>query len=176
VAADVRELEGPWAAVVFWHSLEHLREPGAAFDHAARRLLPGGVIVVTAPNTESLQAKAFGDRWFGLDIPRHLVHLPLSAVIDKAKGVGLDAQRISHLRGGQVLFGWLHGLVGALPGKPNLYDAIRRPEALNAPMPAATRAIALIAAGVVAPVAAVLSVAEALLRRGGSFYLELRRP
>ena len=27
------------------------------------------------------------------------------------------------------MFGWLHGLVGMLPGHPDLYDAIRRCEA-----------------------------------------------
>ena len=33
-AARSREIEGPWAAIVFWHSLEHLRDAGAALDHA----------------------------------------------------------------------------------------------------------------------------------------------
>ena len=77
---DVREqsldeLEGEWAAVVFWHSLEHLRDPGEAIRHAARLLRSGGVAVVAVPNADSLQARAFGDRWLHLDLPRHLVHL-----------------------------------------------------------------------------------------------------
>ena len=41
---------------------------------------------------------------------------------------------MSHWRGGQALFGWLHGLVGSLPGRPDLYDAIRRPEARSRPL------------------------------------------
>jgi len=30
------------------------------------------------------------------------------------------------------VFGWVHGLVGKLPGHPDLYDAIRRSEARQA--------------------------------------------
>ena len=43
------EVDGDWAAVVFWHSLEHLPEPGAAVRDAARLLAPGGVVVVAVP-------------------------------------------------------------------------------------------------------------------------------
>lgn len=64
-----------------------------------------------------------------LDLPRHLVHLPSAALIDRLRSLGLAVERISYWRGGQVVFGWLHGLVGMLPGHPDLYDAIRRPEA-----------------------------------------------
>ena len=49
-----------------------------------------------------------------------------------ASELGLRVERVSYLRGGQVVFGWLHGIVGSLPGHPDLYDAIRRPEARRA--------------------------------------------
>lgn len=175
VATDPRELEGGWAAVVFWHSLEHLREPGAVFDAAAARLAPQGVIVLAAPNAASLQSNLFGERWLAHDAPRHLVHLPLNAVAERARSLGLRLERVSHLRGGQSVFGWLHGLVGRLPGQPDLYDAIRRPEARSRPMSAGRRGGALLAGAFLLPVAAVLALAEAGLRRGGSFYVELRR-
>ncbi|HEY8502371.1 MAG TPA: class I SAM-dependent methyltransferase, partial [Solirubrobacterales bacterium] len=61
---DLSEVEGEWAAVVFWHSLEHLPAPGAALDHAARHLQPGGLLLVAVPNSDSLQARVFGNRWF----------------------------------------------------------------------------------------------------------------
>lgn len=175
VAGDARDLDGPWAAAVFWHSLEHLREPGAVFDHVARCLLPRGLVVVAAPNAASLQAQALGGRWLALDLPRHLVHLPLEAVVERARTHGLEVERVSHLRGGQAVFGWLHGLVGLLPGQPDLYDAIRRPEARARPLPPSRRMLAIGAAAALLPAAAALALAEAALGRGGSFYAELRR-
>ena len=46
----LEEVKGEWAAVVFWHSLEHLPSPGDAIRQAARLLLPGGVVVIAVPN------------------------------------------------------------------------------------------------------------------------------
>src|SRR4051812_24649585 len=62
----IEAIDGEWAAVVFWHSLEHLPAPGAAIRHAARLLAPRGVVVVAVPDAGSLQARAFGDRWLHL--------------------------------------------------------------------------------------------------------------
>jgi SAM-dependent methyltransferase len=179
--ADVRtgelgDLDDRFAAIVFWHSLEHLREPGRALGAAAELLLPGGLIVVALPNAASLQAHAFGDDWLALDLPRHLVHIPAGALLARLRVLGLRVERVSHLRGGQVVFGWLHGLVGRLPGRPDLYDTIRRPPARRGAPSAATRAATLAAGILLLPAAALLAALEAALRRGGSVYVEARRP
>ena len=47
---------------------------------------------------------------------------------------GLSVERVSSVRGGQVVIGWLDGLVGSLPGGLNLYQALRRPEARSVPL------------------------------------------
>ncbi|MBV9872438.1 MAG: methyltransferase domain-containing protein [Frankiaceae bacterium] len=172
---EIADVTGTWAAIVFWHSLEHLREPGAALAHAARLLAPGGLLVVALPNIASRQAARFGDRWFALDLPRHLVHVPAAALTAKLTGVGLHVGRVSHLRGGQVAFGWAHGLVGRLPGHPDLYDAIRAPQARSAPMSNAARLYAIAAAAVLSPVAMLMAAVEVVTRRGGSVYVEARR-
>ena len=80
VDRSIHEVEGEWAAVVFWHSLEHLPRPrrrdprGLAPADAGRRGRGRG-----ARTPDSLQAKAFGDEWLHLDLPRHLVHLSARA-------------------------------------------------------------------------------------------------
>jgi 2-polyprenyl-3-methyl-5-hydroxy-6-metoxy-1,4-benzoquinol methylase len=176
LAADIADVEETgWAAIVFWHSLEHLPRPGRALADAAALLRRGGVLVVAVPNSDSLQARAFGDGWFALDLPRHLVHLPAETLLRRLDELGLRRRRVSHLRGGQVVFGWLHGLVGLLPRGPNLYDAIRRPEARSAPVARGQRAYTLAAAAALLPLAATAAVVEALLGRGGSVYVEAVR-
>ena len=114
--ADITALQEQWSAIVFWHSLEHLPAPAPAIDHAARHLRPRGLLMVAVPNAASLQARVFGDRWFHLDLPRHLVHLPAAALSARLRSLGLTVTRVSQWRGGQALFGWLHGLVGAAAG------------------------------------------------------------
>jgi SAM-dependent methyltransferase len=174
-AGEIADQEGGWAAIVLWHALEHLRAPGAALRDAAERLAPGGVLIIAVPNAASIQARLFGERWFALDLPRHLTHIPAPALVDAARAAGLRPERTSAWRGGQVLYGWVDGLVGALvPGHPSLYDAIRRPEARSAPMSARTRLGALAAAVVLTPLAVAGWLAELATRRGGTVYLEAR--
>ncbi|HEY0630413.1 MAG TPA: class I SAM-dependent methyltransferase [Thermoleophilaceae bacterium] len=175
-ATDIADLDQrDFAAIVFWHSLEHLPRPAEALGRAAELLAPGGVLVIAAPNSDSLQARVFGERWLALDLPRHLVHLPAKALVGRLRELGLKVTRTSHLRGGQVVFGWLHGLVGALPTHPDLYDAIRRPQARRERMTRGRRAATLAAASALAPVALAASAAEAAARRGGSIYVEATR-
>ena len=173
--ASPADLEPGWAVVVFWHSLEHLRRPGEELARAAALLVPGGVLVIALPNASSLQARVFGPRWFAIDAPRHLVHVPARALLARLEELGLRIERVSHLRGGQVLFGWLHGLVGLLPGSPSLWEAIRRPGGRSRQLRRGERTTAVTAAVLLLPVAAACAGLEAALRRGGSLYVEARR-
>jgi SAM-dependent methyltransferase len=181
--ADVRAAEvtsfdercGEWAAVIFWHSLEHLREPAAALDRAYSLLAPGGLLVIAVPNRGSWQARLFGPRWFALDLPRHLVHVPATALLEGLRARGLEIERVSWWRGGQVLFGWLAGLVGALPGGLDLYGAIRRPAGRQRALSPRERAAALAAGVALAPVAFVLAAAEMRAGAAGTVYVEARK-
>ena len=168
-------MDGKWSAVIFWHSLEHLRRPARALSHAAALLSPGGTLVIAVPNATSLQARVFGDRWLALDLPRHLVHLSPPALLSKIEALGLRVERVSYLRGGQVVFGWAHGLVGKLPGHPDVYEAIRRTEARQAAQSPAFRLYALGAAVVALPFALVATAVEVAARSGGTIYIEARR-
>ncbi|MGD0702259.1 MAG: class I SAM-dependent methyltransferase [Trebonia sp.] len=174
-AVEFEDMAGAWSAVIFWHSLEHLRRPVAALRHAAALVIPGGVLVVAVPNATSLQARLFGDRWLALDLPRHLVHISPRALLSQLEALGFRVERVSYLRGGQVLFGWLHGIVGRLPGHPDLYDAIRRGEARQAGQSPAVRLYALAAAVAALPLALVGTAIEVATRTGGTIYVEARR-
>jgi SAM-dependent methyltransferase len=175
VESDITALDDNWSAIVFWHSLEHLPAPGRAIDYAARHLNPGGVLLIAVPNSDSLQARAFGDRWFHLDLPRHLVHLSAPTLVERLRELGLEVSRVSHWRGGQAVFGWLHGLLGSLPGRPDLYDAIRRREARSRPLSPQRRAATLAAGALLLPAAAAATALEVACRRGGTVYVEARR-
>jgi hypothetical protein len=87
----------------------------------------------------------------------------------------LRVERVSYLRGGQVVFGWVHGFVGRLPGHPDLYDAIRRSEARQAAHSPALRLYALGAAVIALPFALAATAVEVAARSGGTIYIEARR-
>lgn len=175
LGSDFADVEGRWAAVVFWHSLEHLPDAGAALDRAASALEPRGVLAIAMPNPASFQAAVFRERWFANDFPRHLVHVPASALLGRLRGLGLSVELVSYLRGGQVAFGWLQGLVDRFSGGRSLYDALRRPEARESPMSPSARGAVLLGAVLLLPVAVACAAIEVACRRGGTVYVEARR-
>lgn len=60
-------------AVMLYHVLEHLHEPGACLRELARVLRVGGLLLVATPNADSVLHRRYGRHWQGLDVPRHLV-------------------------------------------------------------------------------------------------------
>jgi SAM-dependent methyltransferase len=166
--------DGEWSGIVLWHALEHLPRPGAAIREAARLLRRGGVLAIAVPNASSLQARAFGDEWLHLDLPRHLVHLPAPTLLTRLRKAGFEVERVSYARGGQVVVGWLDGLVGLVPAL-DLYAAIRVPAARSERLSPLARALSVAVGVALLPVAAAAAVAEIAARRGGTVYVEARR-
>jgi 2-polyprenyl-3-methyl-5-hydroxy-6-metoxy-1,4-benzoquinol methylase len=66
--------ESCFEAITFWQSLEHTHQPLEVLSNAFRLLSTGGKLFVTVPNFDSFGARWFGAAWYGLDVPRHLIH------------------------------------------------------------------------------------------------------
>jgi 2-polyprenyl-3-methyl-5-hydroxy-6-metoxy-1,4-benzoquinol methylase len=58
--------------VTLWHVFEHIKDPATALNRIYSVLKPGGVLVMTMPNVNSMAAQLGGKYWFHLDSPRHL--------------------------------------------------------------------------------------------------------
>ncbi len=82
--------------ITMFHVLEHLPDPGAAIAHAGSLLRPGGRLIVQVPNAGSVQARIFGPRWYGLDVPRHLVNFTPRGLKILFEGAGFDCRLVSH--------------------------------------------------------------------------------
>ena len=81
--------------VTMFHVLEHLPDPARGIEYAASLLKPDGSIIVQVPNIASLQARTLGLRWYGFDVPRHVVNFSpraLRLLLDRA---GLEIERVA---------------------------------------------------------------------------------
>jgi SAM-dependent methyltransferase len=58
--------------VTLWHVFEHIKDPSAALNRIYTILKPGGVLVMSMPNVNSVAAQLGRKYWFHLDSPRHL--------------------------------------------------------------------------------------------------------
>jgi len=57
--------------ITMWDVLEHVENPDLVVRELNRILKPGGLLVISMPNSDSLECKIFGKYWAGWDIPRH---------------------------------------------------------------------------------------------------------
>lgn len=76
---DLLEVDLPPATfdvVTFWDVLEHTFEPRAILGRTWQLLRPGGILVLTVPNWESIDRKIWQRYWVGFDVPRHLHVFP----------------------------------------------------------------------------------------------------
>jgi hypothetical protein len=76
--------------VIFNHSLEHIPDPVGALRHSAALLRPGGRLYVAVPDWASWQRRAFGSRWFHLELPRHLQHFHSGALTRAVREASLQ--------------------------------------------------------------------------------------
>lgn len=58
--------------VTLWHVFEHIKDPTAALKRIHAILKPGGVLVMSMPNVNSMACRLGKKYWFHLDSPRHL--------------------------------------------------------------------------------------------------------
>lgn len=72
---DITQLDFPsngFDAITMGQTIEHLSDPVAVLDKCFQLLKPGGRLVVTTPNVESLGKVLFEEHWRGWEPPRHL--------------------------------------------------------------------------------------------------------
>ena len=82
---------GPYGAIVLRHVIEHLREPHAVLARLAAALDPHGVLYIATPDAMAWAARVFGRRWWGYEVPRHLVVFSSAALRDALSRAGLRA-------------------------------------------------------------------------------------
>jgi 2-polyprenyl-3-methyl-5-hydroxy-6-metoxy-1,4-benzoquinol methylase len=82
--------------VTLFHVMEHVTNPREILTEVSRILRPNGAMVLQVPNIDSWQFKAFGAKWYGLDIPRHLIDYSQQGMLKLLDDAGFIVHRIKH--------------------------------------------------------------------------------
>jgi len=82
--------------ITLFHALEHMLDPFAYLRGLQKLLSRPGGLIVQVPNRDSLQARVFGRRWYGLDCPRHVCNYSLFAVLYLLGKAGYRIRRVRH--------------------------------------------------------------------------------
>lgn len=87
---------GSCAAVTMFHVLEHLYDPASYLDAAHQLLRPDGRLILQVPNAACWQFLLLGERWNGIDVPRHLIDFRLSDIETLLDHTGFEVLRSKH--------------------------------------------------------------------------------
>lgn len=71
---DVELPEKYFDVITMWHTLEHFYDPVQTLRQAGEKLKDNGYIVIRVPNSDSWDFRIGKEKWFHLDLPRHLYH------------------------------------------------------------------------------------------------------
>ena len=156
--------------VIMFHVLEHLADPLAELRAVARRLRPGGTLVLGLPNIASWQARMSGRHWMHLDVPRHLCHFTPDSIERALRKTGFRMSHVGFRSFEHDPFGWVQSTLDQLGFEQGLL--IKRLTGMRERRsgPAAT----LLASAIAAPVSvAALGVALASWRARAGAVMEV---
>jgi SAM-dependent methyltransferase len=177
--SDLKFQDNSFDAIVMWHVLEHMIDPQSTVAHVARLLRPGGVFLCAVPNFGSTEARFARDKWFHLDVPRHLNHFTIPALRALLTKHGLIHERASCISLEYDYFSFTQSVLNRLGLRHNLlYNLLRgsRAKVLGEAVPAWQKLASLLLAAPLGLLSVPLTSLAALLHSGATVTVYARKP
>lgn len=112
--------------ITLWQVFEHLRQPCEVLLKIHGLLKPGGLLVIAVPNFASLQAKIFRNRWYHLDVPRHLFHYSPESLTKILNTYNFQVDKIDHHSAEHNYAGILGSLIQLSPPSESFIHKLTR--------------------------------------------------
>jgi SAM-dependent methyltransferase len=93
---DAELREGAFDLVTLFHVMEHVTDPRSVLAQVRRLLTAHGRLILQVPNIESWQFRLFGAKWYGLDIPRHVIDYSNQSMQRLLRESGFQVRRTRH--------------------------------------------------------------------------------
>lgn len=117
--------DAPFDVITLWEVIEHLPQPVATIAALAARLRPGGMLMLSTPNTAHWQAVREPERWGGYRPPSHLTFLTPATLARIMQAGGLHGVQVSGAAPRPPLPPWVDAATAGL--QQGLSDGSARP-------------------------------------------------
>ena len=102
--------EKSFDVVTMSHVIEHLLEPVKILQTCYRLLKPGGLLVLTTPNSSSLGRKKFRIHWRGWELPRHIHIFNKATLVSLTTNAGFQVKSVK-TPSPAAYFNWVNSLL-----------------------------------------------------------------
>jgi len=161
--------------ITMWHVFEHMEEPRNTLDIICKILKPGGYLMMSLPNIDSLQSRIFGGNWLHLDPPRHLFFVGAADLISKMKDFGFVLVKQRHLSLEQNPFGFQQSLLNCVLSKRDvLFEALKNNNTYTKQYSEYSILLQKLFYVATLPLFVLFAVLEASLKRGGTIEMIFR--
>lgn len=90
--------EEPFDLIVGWMVLEHLHDPVGGLQKLREWAKPGAWLVLSVPNSASLEFSLFKEMWYALQLPNHLYHFTPETLGRVLQAGGWTLETVHHQR------------------------------------------------------------------------------
>lgn len=88
----------PFDLIVGWMVLEHLHDPVGGLQKLREWAKPGAWLVLSVPNSASLEFRLFKEKWYALQVPSHFYHFTPETVGRVLQAGGWKLEKVYHQR------------------------------------------------------------------------------
>lgn len=153
----------PFQMIILFQVLEHLSDPLRDLKILRQKIAPDGKIIIGVPNFGSWQAKFGKDRWLHLEVPRHLNHFTPTSLTNILALANFKVVMIRYASPEHDPIGWIQTILNRIDTKHNrlfrLLMRLDKPDVWNL--------LHVILAGLLLPLAIILSVVSWWVGKGG---------
>lgn len=166
VFKNIKRTKNGYDLIMFWQSLEHIKNPLKTIKDVKKYLAKDGKILIAVPNSDSFNAKFGGERWFHLTYPMHKVHFNPRSIRTMLAISGFEMRPIDYFNPEYTLSGLVQTLLNFILPKDVLYSLVaHRRRQMNASAVFLYGAISLLLIFLFSPFIIMLYLVELIFRK-----------
>lgn len=119
------DIGGRVDAIALWDTIEHLRRPDLVLRKVAADLKPGGLVLITTGDIDSLNARWRGPSWRMIHPPTHLHYFSVRTLSRLLERHGFEVVHVNHPGNSRNLRSMLHFILLRQRHRAHLYETLQ---------------------------------------------------
>ncbi len=169
VYGRLKDINKKFDLIMFWHSLEHIKDPLSAMKNVRKMLSSKGKLLIAVPNSESWEAKIAKGKWFHFTYPLHRFYFSPRSLSFLLKRYSFEIDKIDFINFEYTSSGLAQTFLNFFFPKDVLYSIVsRRRRSLNKSKAILISIVSLILTVVISPILIAFYILQLFFKKSGA--------